>query len=1288
MKRDEQLVVVLSRSHATGLGVVRSLGVAGYKVDMIASVREAGISDYASKSKYLNRFTEVVSPKFHAEDETDEALIEELLTYQGKHTNKPVLFPTDDYTASVMDENREVLSDIFLMPGITTDADFSMTEAMDKSFQAKIATEAEILTPKQWIISLQNMIIDIPTDMVYPCFVKPLESISGYKREMAICKNRKKLQMHLKKLRSRKPNRSVLVQEYLKISREIDLSGVCIDQQVIIPAIIRKTCVAEYDKGVTLSGMIYPFDDLGTYAEKVIEMMKKYHYVGMFDLEFNVVGDQLYFNEVNFRSGGPNYSYFKSGANLPDIFVNEIVEHTHDESAAIVNRFGLNFIYEKVAWEDYLNGKMTKETLDRRLKEADCGLLFTEEDPKPYYTYIKKIQRQQREEQKLEKKKNKKPNVTEKMLENIKNSKVMAIYLDKKEQQRIKREGYPQLKPENARLLYNKRPRVLVAGRNYCSNLTMAKSLGKAGYDVEVLRVYQTTPDKNDWNRNMKPDMYSQYIKAYYTVVTKRKDLELRNKLKELADKNNRMLLIPADDLVASVIDKYYDYLKKYYIMPNAADKQGEINRLMKKGVQKELAKAAGLPVLNSSVIRAENGRFKIPDTILYPCFIKAEVSRYAAKSRMHKCNTREELEGWMTVFSEKRAIAMVVEDYVDIVNEYSVLGVSTKDGAIGPAAFVAVKGGSKEHKGVALTGRILDTEQMQPLISQLVDFVSDLQFDGLYDIDLIETSDGTIYFVEINMRLGASGYAFTECGVNLPGMYADYMIYHKKLNKAVRVEDFGKIFVSEKVLLDEYAGGRITFEEYQQIMEEADIFFIKDEKDTKAYDVLRKNFKYATKQRNTINENVKLEDLSLEERLSAVRESSIKSVMQKSSWSEKRATAEMTKVKEKYGISFVEYNDKNLIGLSDEEIEMYQFRLQLREKAILSVVHKTNEDRDVVEEKMRKAQVATGCSYTFYDAANMWKIPEKEHNKYVKSVRRTGCTDVEYVRYNFSKLTMEIQKKVFLSETSNEIRQRYNTDESFLEILHNREKFYRYFRMLYKRPCVFTAKATKGQFVEAFTHSERIVYKSLVENAYPDIAMIRITPENAGAVYDKLQQLASGFVEPCLKQHPDIEQWAPEDMVKLRIVTVSSKEVPVTPDGNNLDIAYAAIRFGVESKQQQQFYSGEVSAVVDLETGMICTNGADSEGNRYKEHPVSGRVLKELQIPFVQEAIRMVSNMICMKKIQGYLAWDFVITENGPILVDVSDHPSTVIVSAPYAIEKKGIGEKMRGYLEIDYVE
>lgn len=819
---EKPIVVVLSRNYPTGLSVIRSLGAAGYTVDLVASAHKKGVSYIASSSKYVRNSVESVSKKVGTYEDVD--LVNKLLEYSGKYDEKIVLFPTDDYTASVMDRNRSALEDCFIMPSIVGGGEDALIRSMDKTFQSQLAQNSGILTPKEWIISLGRK-FRVPEDMVYPCYCKPIESISGYKREMAVCNNKKELIAHLKKLRKNFSKRSILIQEFLEIDYEIDLSGVCLDQEIIIPAIIKKTNVAQYEKGVTLAGNVVPFEELGSLQQNVIDMMKAYHYFGMFDLELNVVGDKVYFNEVNLRSGGPNYAYFLNGVNLPALFVKEALGERHTPEEEKVAQYGKSFVYDKVAWEDYLKGFFTKKEFKQCIAAADFKLLCNDDDPVPGELFTKQMKEAERA---IKRKKFKSA-----FIKAVKSPFKLALKVFKKPLKWLKNliKNFPQRKKKNRRNPNSEKPRVLVAGRNYVSNLSMARSLGEAGYEVEVLRVFQVRPKKL-LTRLLRPDAYSKYVKAYHVCVSRRDDRQILKALIRLADRDRKMLLIPCCDLVASVADIYYDKLKELYVLPNMSDTQGAINRMMGKEVQKRLAERYGLPVLNSHVIKTRNGKFKIPRSVNYPCFVKPNVSRNSAKSSMRKCINRKELRKHLNTLAKSKDRQVLVEDYVEIAKEYSVLGLSTKKGVIGPGFFVAEEGGHDEHRGVAIKGRILPCSQQQNLIDKIIRFVGSLNYDGLFDVDLIETTDGQMYFVELNLRYGASGYAITKCGANLPGMFADYMLFDKPIDMDCRIENTDGIFVSEKVLIDEYVGGRMTFSNYKKHMKNADIHFVKSKTD------------------------------------------------------------------------------------------------------------------------------------------------------------------------------------------------------------------------------------------------------------------------------------------------------------------------------------------------------------------------------------------------------------------------------------------------------------------------
>ena len=383
-------VVVLTRNYSTGLSVIRSLGVAGFPVVLIASVPKEGACEIAAASKYVTGFAEVVSKKVK-DDADDPELIAEIMQYAGRYDKMPILFPTDDYTTAVMDLHRTELTPYFLMPTVRGGTDGTLAGLMDKTVQAEMAKEVGLLVPEAWKVDLRNEDISIPADMVYPCYCKPIRSIEGYKTEMAVCETEEELRSHLQLMREHFANRDVLVQEYLRIDQEIAIAGACLYDHVIIPAVIRKTRIGKHGRGVTLTGQMAPFAEIGAdIPEKAFALLRSFGYHGTFGMEFNIVGDKVYFNEVNLRSAGENFAYYHCGVNLPLIYVKSLLGETIDPAEEQMTQFGQTLIYDKIAWEDCIYGYMSKEELDECLAAADIRILCNDDDPRPGELFVQK----------------------------------------------------------------------------------------------------------------------------------------------------------------------------------------------------------------------------------------------------------------------------------------------------------------------------------------------------------------------------------------------------------------------------------------------------------------------------------------------------------------------------------------------------------------------------------------------------------------------------------------------------------------------------------------------------------------------------------------------------------------------------------------------------------------------------------------------------------------------------------------------------------------------------------
>lgn len=382
------VVIVLGKNYSTSLGVIRSLGKANYSVELFYITGKKGGSRIAAASKYVERTVEQIGRK-------DDEVVHKLLRLFDNPEVEYVLFPTDDYTASLIDRYYDVLKPRFLMPYIEGKAQGAITHYMDKAVQLALASQFGLKVAKTWDINLDCDDLLIPEDITFPCFCKPTVSARGLKREICTCATREELRKNLLQLQQGRRKRSVLIQEFLKIDDEFSISGICLGDVIYLPALLKKLCIAEYEKGVTLLGKVCPFNELDFVRQRIEKLLASIHYYGMIDIELIYSGGEIFFNELNFRSSGVSYAVTRAGVNLPDLLVQNLVKNTCEIKNQKL-QYGLKFLYDKAAYEDYIFGESSRAEFENYKNTADFTMLSDASDPKPEKTFLKEMQRKKR----------------------------------------------------------------------------------------------------------------------------------------------------------------------------------------------------------------------------------------------------------------------------------------------------------------------------------------------------------------------------------------------------------------------------------------------------------------------------------------------------------------------------------------------------------------------------------------------------------------------------------------------------------------------------------------------------------------------------------------------------------------------------------------------------------------------------------------------------------------------------------------------------------------------------
>lgn len=368
--------------------------------------------------------------------------------------------------------------------------------------------------------------------------------------------------------------------------------------------------------------------------------------------------------------------------------------------------------------------------------------------------------------------------------------------------------------------------KVVIIGVSYSSRLALARAIGILDCDITIIA--WGIPGKTS-----KPiDAYSKYVNKWL-ICPKEENAFIETLKKQCSDPLQKVVLIPDCDFSVAMIDSHQDELRHYFLMPNIKEQQGAIVEWSDKMKQKHLASLIGLNVAKTSVISIEDGHYSIPESISYPCFPKALASVAGGKAGMWRCNSKDDVErALQDIISRKTGnIKVMLEEFMVIENEYAVLGVSDGQNVSIPGVIKFIMG-SKAQKGIALKGKIMPVTYFNDIIEQFKTFIRVIGLTGLFDIDFYECG-GKLYFGELNLRYGGSGYSVVKMGVNLPAMFVEIICGNRVTvngwNDLIVKESY---YTNERMALNDFSNGFISLGEYYNSIKNTDILFIRDSHD------------------------------------------------------------------------------------------------------------------------------------------------------------------------------------------------------------------------------------------------------------------------------------------------------------------------------------------------------------------------------------------------------------------------------------------------------------------------
>ncbi len=219
-------------------------------------------------------------------------------------------------------------------------------------------------------------------------------------------------------------------------------------------------------------------------------------------------------------------------------------------------------------------------------------------------------------------------------------------------------------------------------------------------------------------------------------------------------------------------------------------------------------------------------------------------------------------------------------------------------------------------------------------------------------------------------------------------------------------------------------------------------------------------------------------------------------------------------------------------------------------------------------------------------------------------------------------------------------------------------------------------------EFEQKIKGLEQIVYKPEegdkgigIERFHVNGSAENGSAEENRAVYDSLMALEPGVVEEFLYQHPDMTAFYPDAVNTVRVITALK-------DGN-ASVVMAALRTG-RYGNTDNWSQGGLSAGINVETGMIETDGVDQYGNAYAEHPVTGKAFNGAKIPEWDRVEKSVCEAARLCPDIPLIGWDVAVLKDGRVvLIEGNLSFGTKSIQTPFSLSDVGLRERFEKVLQ-----
>jgi len=313
---NETAAVFLGANHYTGLSGIRTLGRRG--VCVIALDYQFS-NAFALASRYVHR--RVLCPDINI---AEQKLVDFLIELAADYSGKPVLIPSHDAYALMIDRHSAALSERYLFhrgpQGL-------LEQIINKRGLYALSCAHGMRAPLTLLPSGAGEDEDAASKMTFPCLVKPALShlfVKVFRRKLFVAHDKNELFDALR--RSREANLEVMVQQLIPgFDDKMYLLSVFIDREGQATHVVSAQKLRQFPANFGSSTLTHQYPVPKLFAPG-ISFLQRIGYRGYCELEFkrHADTDEFYMLEVNARLSTLNSLYDACGLEYPYIIYRDL----------------------------------------------------------------------------------------------------------------------------------------------------------------------------------------------------------------------------------------------------------------------------------------------------------------------------------------------------------------------------------------------------------------------------------------------------------------------------------------------------------------------------------------------------------------------------------------------------------------------------------------------------------------------------------------------------------------------------------------------------------------------------------------------------------------------------------------------------------------------------------------------------------------------------------------------------------------------------------------------------